>query len=306
MKVISMSDNVELSVIIPTLNRQECLLATLRSIIETQSGIKYEVIIVDQSDAYDKKEFSRQIKLRFGDVVPCIYQNVTFKSLPRARNAGVNLARGRIILFLDDDIRAHKNLFAEHMKIFTQQKDVGGIGGRVIEYPDSYTNTTKVGGYVGSNGRCFRNFSAKESGFVNAVPGGNMSFRREVVRKVGRFDENYIGTSELEETDYSYRTVKAGYKLFYNASAVMDHLVCPIGGCRAGYLDRECYKMHNVGYFFAIHKARILFPYFFLFQCGTMVKRLLSHNQPVSLKDLVRLVKALARGYFITSKQKNV
>lgn len=301
-----MSDNVELSVIIPTLNRQEMLLATLRSIIETQSGIEFELIIIDQSDVYDKKEFSKSINTRFGDVVHCIYQDVNFKGLPKARNVGLSLAGGTFILFLDDDIKLHKNLFAEHIKIFREHKDVGGVGGRVIEEPDCYTNTTKLGGYVGSNGRCFRNFSSKESGCIYSVPGGNMSFRREVIRKVGGFDENYIGTSELEETDYSYRTLREGYKLFYNANAVMVHLISPTGGCRADFLDRESYRMHNLGYFFANYKARILFPYFFLFQFFTIVKRLLTHNQRVTLKALVRLIKSLTRGYFVTANQKNI
>jgi GT2 family glycosyltransferase len=51
-----------------------------------------------------------------------------------------------------------------------------------------------------------------------------MAFRREVF-KVVRFDENLPGYGQLEDADISQQVLKAGYKIYYEAAALLEHKV---------------------------------------------------------------------------------
>ncbi|MCG8430066.1 MAG: hypothetical protein MJA29_02690, partial [Candidatus Omnitrophica bacterium] len=181
---------------------------------------------------------------------------------------------------------------------------LGGVAGRVIEEADKFTNSRKAGASVSFTGRCFRNFSSERPGFVTAGPGGNISFDRRLIEDVGLFDEKFIGTSELEETDFCYRVRRKGCRIYYNPRAVIRHLVFPSGGCRSDFAQRGYYRMHNIGLFLAKHKSPWSVPAAFIFQGLTMLKRGFSARQAeagISWSFLLWF-KGLLKGYFITGK----
>lgn len=286
-----------LSVIIPTLNRKELLIQALSAIMDTQKYPRYEIIVVDQSGTYDRESVMERLKIRLSDEIVLQYCIVDFKGLPRARNHGLARAHGEIILFLDDDIEPYPDLFIEHIKPYEKFYSIGGIAGRVIEKPDLFTNTSKIGGFVSFTGRSFRNYNVDKCGFTKSSLGANMSFRKSVMDKIGLFDERFIGTGELEETDYCYRVRKAGHEIFYNNKAAVKHLISPIGGCRADFEQRQYYKMYNLGLFFSKHKFFLFLPFLCLFQAATIIKRVVSCNVFHKPILCLRLFQGLVKGY---------
>lgn len=293
-----MKNRPMLSIIISTFNRKDLLNRTLSYIAATQNYTPYEIIIVDQSNTYDATSNKRELEAKLSNSGSIQYYIVDFNGLPKARNYGIAKARGEILLFLDDDIEPYPDLFIEHVKSYEISDYIGGIAGRVIEEPDLFTNTSRIGGYVSFTGRVFRNFNTQKSGFIASSPGGNMSFKKSVMDTVGAFDEQYIGTSELEEADYCYRVRKAGYSIFYNSKAALKHLVSASGGCRADFADRQYYKMHNLGVFFARHKSFLLFPFLVTVQIMVIVKRVFSCDIHEKMKVCRRLFLGLLEGYF--------
>src|SRR5215471_20650978 len=86
------------SVIVPTYNRAARLRTCLQSVIDGGESCA-EVIVVDDGSEDD----TREVVKGFGPAVRYVYQSNRGPSA--ARNAGVRLARGRYIAFLDSDDR---------------------------------------------------------------------------------------------------------------------------------------------------------------------------------------------------------
>jgi glycosyltransferase involved in cell wall biosynthesis len=107
---------MQVSVIIPTYNRQKDLKTCLNSIL-IQTKLPKEVIIVDDSDN-DKIENliteengifeNKNIDLRY-------IRNKRGKSLTIARNVGIDNSTGDVVLFLDDDVILDKDYIKEQL-----------------------------------------------------------------------------------------------------------------------------------------------------------------------------------------------
>ena len=212
--------NAKVSVVIPTYNRYKDLCECLHSIF----GLKvkpYEVIVVD-SNSMDETG-----KLK--DCFPIKFVSINERSRQRALNMGISMARGNIIAFLDDDVVVCKEWLSQIVKPYVNDS-VGGIGGRVIPYGMSDKFYVKISrntiGKIFSNGLVIGNFDLPSRNLVevDSFIGCNMSFRRELLLKVGGFDENYAGgTSYRDDTDLCIRIRRLGRKLVYNPKALVYH-----------------------------------------------------------------------------------
>lgn len=110
---------MEISLVIPTHNRKDVLVKCLDLLNnQTASKDEFEVILVDDgsSDGTDKEIEKIKINYQF----KYIYQENQGQSV--ARNRGITEAKGRIILFIDDDVLAHKNLIKAHLKLQENQE----------------------------------------------------------------------------------------------------------------------------------------------------------------------------------------
>ena len=86
----------EVSIIIPTLDRYVDLQRTLRD-LERQSYQDYELLVIDQSE-HRKEALVRSWNSRLR------YFASSQKSASAGRNLGIRMAKGSILLFIDDDV----------------------------------------------------------------------------------------------------------------------------------------------------------------------------------------------------------
>jgi len=89
----------EVSVIIPTCNRETMLLRAVRSVLE-QTYRNYELIIVDDGSTDGTQQSIAQLQnpnIKYRRFESCSGTSA------KPRNAGIGLARGKYIAFLDDD-----------------------------------------------------------------------------------------------------------------------------------------------------------------------------------------------------------
>src|SRR5216117_432610 len=103
----------KVSVVIPTRNRC-ALLAEAIERIESQTVARtvYEVIVIDNDSTDDTRQVLEQ-KSR-------TYSNLKFGTQEKpgaaaTRNAGLRLANGDMILFIDDDVQAEPGLVQAHL-----------------------------------------------------------------------------------------------------------------------------------------------------------------------------------------------
>lgn len=115
MKIVRKENrDIDLSIIIPVYNAEKTLSKCLDSIFKANLKATYEVICVNDGstdnsvdilNAYIYKNFNQLILV-----------NQPNKGAAAARNAGLELARGRYIFFLDSDDFVRKNYFNEFVE----------------------------------------------------------------------------------------------------------------------------------------------------------------------------------------------
>lgn len=229
--------NLCLSIVICTLNREQVLCQTLRSIsaiIRERSDV--ELIVVDQTLQHERvteaclTELAWRMRLF----------RVDFASLTRARNFGISKARGEIVLFLDDDIEPSVDLISEHLACYSNSR-VWGVGGCTL-LPGGRKKTKSeftAGEILDMNEPRKHRFDLDWKRQILWAPGCNMSFRREKLILVGGFDEQFYGMAIGEEVELCHRICRAGGIIEYSPGAQVLHLVNPSGGCRDARVEKE-------------------------------------------------------------------
>ena len=215
----------DISVVIPTYNREAELLDTIEMILK-QSHENLELMVLDQSPTHSD-EFQKNLaaikdqRLRYLKIGP--------PSLPAARNFGLQTAKAPIVLFLDDDIKAGKDLVKFHLAAFKEHPDASAVAGRVLQ--DGFPIQKEVLKFD-KHGVSHGVFTATTAGYTNAFPGGNHSLKVDQALRLGGYDTRYYRIAFREESDLSLRFAKAGLKIYYEPRAEIFHLDTVKGGLR--------------------------------------------------------------------------
>jgi len=112
------------------------------------------------------------------------------------------------------------------------------------------------------DGSIISNFNADYRIEVDHVYGCNMSFRRNILVDIGGFSLDYSGNAYFEETDLSIRVRKQGYKLVFDPTALVIHLMADEGGVRLHSFREWVYNyIHN----YVILLKNTLVHFYFLY-----------------------------------------
>src|SRR2546428_11423810 len=125
----------KVSVVIPTKNRCTLLAAAIDR-VESQTVPKsdYEVIVIDNDSTDDTRQVLEQ-KSR-------TYSNLKFGTQEKpgaaaTRNAGLRLATGDLILFIDDDVQAEPGLIQAHLDCHRNHANASVIGAVSMPWGDT-------------------------------------------------------------------------------------------------------------------------------------------------------------------------
>lgn len=230
---------MDFSVIVCTYNRcqnlQPCLSALARQ--EDVSGIDWEVVVVDNNSSDDTPATVERLARELPVTVR--YVREAQQGLNHARNCGVTHSRGTHFTFVDDDILVSSQWLAALHRAFGRT-DADAVGGRIhldpsIELPPWVVPGSETAGFLGYQDLGDEPF--RMDGTSNYPFGGNMSFHRRVVEKIGLFDTRLGRKGEGRkrgelfkgaETDYFHRLAAAGgARIFYEPQAIVYHRVQP-------------------------------------------------------------------------------
>jgi glucosyl-dolichyl phosphate glucuronosyltransferase len=214
---------VTFSLVIPTCNRSESLRRLLASIgrMAIPHAAQVEVIVIDNGSVDGTAALLAEKGIR-----PC---NVCFAALTEPRkgkasalNRGLAATTGDFFLVLDDDVVVDPDLVIRHLDGY-RGGPFDALQGRVLPGLDSEgkpADPTRLREYnipVIDYGNEYRE--------IRGLTGTNMSFTREVFEKVGFFDPR-LGPGAAgfsEDTEYSMRIRKAGFRIGYTPHAVVYH-----------------------------------------------------------------------------------
>ncbi len=220
------------SVVIPTLNRESVLCETIESLLGCRgTGDLVEILVIDQSEDHEPQTLKWIEKLCENDLVK--YQRVSFRGTTKARNYGTRLAKGDVIIFVDDDIFAAPGFIQAHLKEY-EEASLAGVAGCVLHADERKLDECDLDPSTIS--RVKRGKQALFNlGFAYAARwarGCNMSFRREWIYKAGGFDENFYGVAVGEEPEFCHRLRLAGGKMRFAPDAEVFHRADSDGGSR--------------------------------------------------------------------------
>lgn len=237
--------SISLSIIIPTLNRQDSLIRTLDSIFKYKPNY-CEVIVVDQSD--NKNSSITEI---YSDLV---YIYIKKKSLPNARNLGIKKSIGDVLLFIDDDMVIDSKVFDIHLKAH-EDRNLGILSGRIIQKGDDKWADINVPTIIDfKTAETKANFDLKDSGETQYSSGGHFSVKKSTFNKVGLFNSFYGANALYEDVDMSIRVKNCGFKLFYKSDAVTYHFSEHSGGCHDTDERRHLlWRLQNQTLFYLLH-----------------------------------------------------
>ena len=239
---------IRLSLIIPTHNRSERLIAALESVIRQDlPAADWECVVVSNNSTDDTVA-------RFGDFAaryPGLNLRLVTEDGPGvsyARNRGIAEPSAPLLVFIDDDERINPGFLRAYADFFDAHPDAVVAGGRIIaEYVtgrpawlSKYTEMPIANPM--DFGDAVRPFPA------GRVPGGgNMAFRRSAALRYGGFDPSLGRVGRMliggEENDFFERLMRGGETCWYVPGAVMWHIIPP-EKLTESYFRRLCY---NVG-----------------------------------------------------------
>ena len=226
-----------LSVVIATLNRPEDLLRTLRYFANEETYRPFEVIVVDQSDWVDPmvRAFLDRNSDRFRAI------QLSERNLPKARNVGIQLTKGEVIVFVDDDVEILPGFLAAHAAAFADAGIWGATGAAfqpgARKLVSAQSLTQKDIDDLNSGRKVMRTDFAYDTA---TLYGCNMSIRRSTFDRIGYFDEFYEG-GYCDDVEISRRIKLSGGRLRYTPAAQLVHYQLQTGGRRVNPVNSPRY-----------------------------------------------------------------
>jgi glycosyltransferase involved in cell wall biosynthesis len=206
----------ELSVVIPTYNRLETLRHVMPSLLASDLGAdRFEIVVADSNSTDGTAEFLAQVAREHAGVrhVPGPYSGRAM-----ARNAGIEAARGEIVLFTDADIIASPDLLLRHLEHHRAAKRIAVVGMELqVGSRDEYERLRAHP----EERRPLHPAGRKRLSWLYFLT-GNASVRKSDLDAAGRFDENFTGYGH-EDLELGYRLQAAGISILYEPRAINYH-----------------------------------------------------------------------------------
>lgn len=198
---------IDASVIIATLHRPQILKNCLEALMIQQGGVSFEIIVV--SDGIDEATFKLISDLQSTHkIIHIALPNQ--KGPAAARNAGAHLARGKLIVFTDDDTLPQSDWLHSFWKACQNHPEeaVALTGMTIVPHGKECTDYEK-------------NISGLEAAeFITA----NCAVSKSAFNIIGGFDESFT-MAWREDSDLHFRLIEKNIPVIKVPEAVVYHPV---------------------------------------------------------------------------------
>ncbi|RYZ26186.1 MAG: glycosyltransferase family 2 protein, partial [Chitinophagaceae bacterium] len=224
-----------LSVIIVNYNVKYFLEQCLHSVQKAAEKMTAEIIVVDNNSTDESLPY---LYPKFPEVK--FIQNGANSGFGKACNRGLAEATGEYILFLNPDTIVAEDSFSKCIDFLKTNADCGALGVKMIDgsgrflkeskraFPSPLTSLFKLAGLsrIFPKSKLFSRYhlghlSKDENHEVDVLAGAFLMTKKELLQKVGSFDDAFFMYGE--DVDLSYRIQKAGYRNYYFSGTAIIH-----------------------------------------------------------------------------------
>jgi len=205
------------SIIIPSYNPTAKLSETLDKLVPQSSFIDELIIIID-NDKY--ADFAQLLAVKYSSQLKIKIVSQPNSGRARSRNNGVELSRGDIVIFLDDDMLAENNLIEKHIQYHLKNPGiiVSGNG-----YRNPVNATYDFGKFLIGMEKGWKKddtgahqITLEKFNFTAC----NMSLPKTIFKQLGGFDTQF---SDGEDFDFAVRAIQQNIKIIYDSTLLAWH-----------------------------------------------------------------------------------
>jgi GT2 family glycosyltransferase len=215
-------DHPLISVIILNFNQ---LKVTCEFIDSTRSLTypNYEIIMVDNASKEDPTE---HIQKYYSEVK--LIRNKKNLGFTGGNNVGIRAGKGDYFLIINNDTEVTPDLLERMLEPFSDP-EVGVVSPKIRYHAHpriiQYAGFTEVNPFTGRNkpigGKMEDNGQFDNPGYTAYAHGAAMMVKKEVIAKVGLLPDIFF--IYYEELDWSAHIRRAGFKIFYQPTALIYH-----------------------------------------------------------------------------------
>lgn len=197
--------------------------AIFKACLNSLSKLNYpnwELIVVDNGSVDGSQKLSPNSKL---------IQNKENLGFAKANNQGFKISSGKYILLLNNDTKVNQNFLSLLVDKLEEDSTIGVIQPKIfiwdkpgcLDNVASYLTKTGFLQHIGYMEKDNKNYNNER--FTFSAKGACMLIRRELIEKVGLFDEDF--GNYFEETDFCWRVWLLGCKVLFFPKAHIYHKV---------------------------------------------------------------------------------
>ena len=211
----------EVSIIIPVYNKWGYTYNCLKSILSSDTRCTYEIIIADDCSTDETAELEKYV------VNVTHVRNETNLNFLRNCNNAAGYARGKYILFLNNDTLVMKDWLQSLYDLIESDATIGMVGSKFI-YPDG--TLQEAGGMLFSDGTG-KNYGRGDNPGkapynyvkdVDYISGASIMLPRALWNELGSFDERFA-PAYYEDSDLAFKIREAGYRVVYQPKSELVH-----------------------------------------------------------------------------------
>ena len=195
--------------------------------LESTRGLRYpnyEIIVCDMGSAMDPTE--EILRGRYPNTrVLRSENNLGFSG---GNNLGMREARGEYIFIVNNDTIITQDILDRLLEPFASDKSIGVVCPKIrfydrpemIQYAGFYPINPITGRTTAVGNKELDRGQYDVSGYTHGAHGCAMMVKKEAIDKTGMFPERFF--LYYEEWDWSYRMLRAGFKIYYAGKKGVD------------------------------------------------------------------------------------
>lgn len=209
------------SIVIPVYNQFDYTYHCIASILRNSGDITYEIIVGNDCST----DLTTQIdQIIIG--ITCVNNETNLRFVRNCKQAA-KYARGKYLLFLNNDTQVQKNWLEPLVTLIESAEDIGMVGSKLV-YPDGLLQ--EAGGILWKDGSAWnygnrQNPELPQFNYVKEVDyisGASIMIYRWLWEKIGGFDELFA-PAYCDDSDLAFTVRSLGYRVMYQPLSVVVH-----------------------------------------------------------------------------------